>query len=127
VKRGALLSLVAVVVCGVAAGCGSGGPPGYWSQTGEKLRASWTVPSGSSIDLQFTGAVSATSCRTTAKGKSEMGTILIVAGDPAAYVPIGKTLQPGAHAQTTCQVTGTVTGVSYGSATFKHVKHVPAP
>ena len=119
--RSSALLLVAIA-SGFLAGCGSSGPPGTWSQSGSTLHASWTVPSASSVDLRLTGAVSATDCRTTSKGRSEMGTILVIAGDPAAYLPIGKTLRAGSKAQTTCRVTGTVTAVSYGGAAFKHVR-----
>jgi hypothetical protein len=108
--------------CCFLLGCGSSGPPDTWSQTGSTLHASWTVPSASSVDLQLTRAVNATSCVTTSKGKSEAGTMLIVGGFPAAYFPIGDTLRAGSRVRTTCQVSGTVMGVSYGDVTFKHVK-----
>ena len=122
VRRAPLL-FVAVAVCCLLLGCGSGGGlPDTWSQTGNTVRASWTVPSASSIDLELTRAVSVTSCTTTSKGKSEPGTLLVFEGSPAAFFPIGTTLRPGARVRTTCQVTGTVTGVSYGGTQFTHAK-----
>jgi hypothetical protein len=121
------VAIVIAVTGGLLLGCGSGadGPPNTWSQTGSTLRASWTVPSESSIDLRLTRAGSVTGCTTTSKGRSEAaGTILVVEGDPAVFVPIGKTLKAGNRARTVCQVSGTVTAVSYGSAPFKHIKRV---
>jgi hypothetical protein len=122
--RGSPLRLVAIVVaCGLLLGCGGAkGPPNTWSQAGGTIHASWTVPSKSGVDLQLTRAVSATNCITRSKGKSEPGTILIVGGFPAAFFPIGTTLQAGARVRTTCQVTGTVIAVSYGGEPFKQLK-----
>jgi hypothetical protein len=120
--RKASLLFAAVAVCCLLLGCGSHGPPDTWSQTGDAVHASWTVPSSTGIDLQLTRAVDVTKCTTTSKGKSEYGTILVVGGFPAAFFPIGTTLQPGERVRTTCQVTGTVIGVSYGGVQFKHVK-----
>jgi hypothetical protein len=61
-------------------------------------------------------------CKTTSKGRSEYGTLLIVGGEPAAFFRIGKALEPGARARTVCQVSGTVAQVFYGTDMFKHVK-----
>jgi hypothetical protein len=110
------------VACGLVLGCGAGGPPDTWSQTGNIVHASWTVPSVSGIDLQLTRANSVASCTITSKGRSEPGNILIVGGFPAAFFRIGSTLRAGARVRTTCQVTGTVIGVSYGGEQFTHVK-----
>jgi hypothetical protein len=121
--RRALPFVAIAVVCGFLLGCGGAkGPPDTWSQTGETIHASWTVPSESSINLQLTRAVSMISCTTRSKGKSEPGTMLIIGGFPAAHFPIGTTLQPGARVRTTCQVTGTVIDLSYGGAPFKHLE-----
>jgi hypothetical protein len=113
--------------CGLLLGCGSGakGPPDTWSQSSRTLRASWTVPSSSGIDLQLTRAGDVTGCTTTSKSRSERSTILIFNGEPAAFIRIGKTLEPGSRARTVCQVSGTVTGVLYGTDQFKHVKRAP--
>jgi hypothetical protein len=89
---------------------------------GRTLHASWTVPSASSIDLQLTRAGTVAGCTTTSKGRSETGTILIIGGYPAAFFRIGKTLEAGVRARTVCQVSGTVTAVTYGTGPFKHVK-----
>jgi hypothetical protein len=124
VPRPPLQFAAIAVACGLLLGCGSGakGPPDTWSQTGRTLHASWTVPSESSIDLQLTRAGDVTGCTTTSKGKSERSTILIFNGEPAAFIRIGKALEPGSRARTVCQVSGTVTAVAYGTDQFKHVK-----
>ncbi len=121
-RRIATLLLLAVG-CDLLLGCGSGsGVHDTWTQKGSHVHASWTVPSASSIDLQLTGATSAASCVTTAKPGSEPGTILVIQGDPAAFFSIGRTLRPGSQVHTSCQVSGTVTGISFGAQVFEHVK-----
>ena len=121
--RRPLLLVPIAVVCGLLVGCGgSSGPPDTWSQTGRTVRAHWTLPSSDTVNLRLVRGGTVTGCTTTAKGKSEPGTILIVGGYPAAFFRIGETLESGARARTVCQVSGTVTQVSYGTSLFKHVK-----
>ncbi|HKN64265.1 MAG TPA: hypothetical protein VJV76_08050 [Gaiellaceae bacterium] len=122
-RRPPLLFVPIAVVCGLLLGCGgSGGPPDTWSQTGRTVRAFWTLPSASTVNLRLVRAGTVAGCTTTAKGKSEPGTILIVGGYPAAFFRIGETLESGARARTVCRVSGDVTQVSYGASLFKHIK-----